>query len=394
MKVADFGTELIKVYDGKEAIVLKDAQRLSADIVGLSSAKILYLKKRFPKLPEIKKVLETEIKGQFDKSFDWDVFSKKESESFDSYILMVAPTFNLQAKILTADIVGGFCSGLSLSRDFQLLDIGASKTSLLIVKDGQIEDVILIRQGIEGILKNPLPFKQRLLSSFEDGKVFLCGGGAFSQDVLKILGEIVEFEIPYFPEFASDTPLFFNAYGLYNLKKLKKFPAFKRGGFDLKALLSEKTFSLAVVLFCLSSFSLSVAQLLNYIAKSGQVQSLDSYAKKLAAEVIEGKVVAPEAQLEDALQTQEAMEKFLLSDKDAVDVLAEFPSVANGVKIISVQANRDSLKVEGRAGSQKKLESLVRALKKDFDKVIVSANPNGGKVYFKIKAQGAKVEGS
>ena len=406
----DVGSEKVKWFDGKKFGFGYPQEKKS--FVGISS-KSLYVKKAsYPicKGSQLKKLIVNDVISELDVdeekiSVSFCMTEKKEKEcEFFVFVVKKEEIENFEnVSYLTLDVVGAIASSLILYKEEEeltIVDAGSKKFSITCIKNGKLENLEIVRLGFKFLSKNSSFLEERLVPLLK-GKVILIGGGALDEEFLKIFKKFCSsFEVPFFEPFGEKTPLFFNAYGLYHLKKLKSLsckPSFKESSiFSSEVWRKHKTTIVAsAVLFFLSGILFTFSLALELLTKKRDYLTVLKEYKKNVGQLIGEKVLAPKLQISQKYSKVKELEKFFLLDKPSLLVPIEKleESIDGSVKILDIEGSLDSetFSILGVSKDEKDIKELKEKFSIYFKKVNVDKvkRVEGG-VQFTISLFGVK----
>jgi len=292
---------------------------------------------------------------------------------------------------ITVDLLGGVTAALTFSDTFTLVDAGSKKVALVNVRGGSLEKVEVLRGGYDYHLRTGELFPVVKEMALEN--VFLIGGGALSEEFRKELSASVSFTVPKLEPFGEETPLYFNAFGLYNFRKSPCRAFFKSFSLFSQELLKEKgrlLFTGTVV--AVSLLGITGGLFLNYLSAKRDYLLQKKAFKRELYRVTGEKILAPEIQIPEELNRYRELAVFLRIDQPSllyyVDRISK--SVVNGVRVVSLEGTLSSgqFTIKGRAKRASDLELFVKNLKRYFKRVSVSsAKETKSGVKFAIRAE-------
>jgi hypothetical protein len=403
----DFGSSEVKWFDGKN--FGKGIPDGKAFTVGISSSSVFTKISEYPlcKGRKLREILINDVSLELSlnpKEFSLAFCPLKREEKGCKLLVFVGKkeSLELPKKLsslsqITVDVLGGINAILNeFGENFTLVDAGKNKVAVVTVRDGVIENLEVLRGGFDYHAVNP----QELLTfkgNFAD-KVYLTGGGAFSEEFKKVLGEITKFEIPEIEPFGKETPVFLNAYGLYNFKKSNCKAFFKGISIFSSELLRNNRGKLVFsgISLLLSLLFLTGAETLGYLSKKEEYLKAKGVLKEKLSEILSERVVAPDIQVPQKLEKYRELSKrlkvslpSLISYVDAVS-----KDLTSGIEIFSLKGSvtSSSFKLKGRAKSNEDLKKFVKNLKGDFKNVSISSSKEGKEgISFTVVLEG-KVE--
>jgi len=277
---------------------------------------------------------------------------------------------------ITVDLLGGVTAGLTLSETFTLIDAGVRKVALINVKGGKPERVEILRGSYSYHLKNGELFS--IVKEMALEEVFLTGGGALSEEFRRELSRFISFTVPEVEPFGEETPIYFNAYGLYNFRKSPCKAFFKSFSLFSQEFLGEKKRLLFIgALTALSLSGITGGLFLDYLsAKRDYLLQKREFRKELY-KITGEKLLAPEIQIPEKLNSYRELALFLNLGKPPllyyIDGVSK--SVVKGVKVLSLDGTLSSgqFTVKGRAEKSSELRLFVENLKHYFKRVSVSS---------------------
>ncbi len=397
----DYGTKEIKWFDGKR--FGKGLPKRRGSVVGLSSAGTLVKEATFPlcKGRQLEKLVISEVTAdlsvapsslsvaycpieRLEKGCKLLIFVEKR-EVIDSL-----PPWLKESSTVTLDLVGTISAVNLLYKEGRVtaLDLGEGKVSLLRFEEGKIREVEVFRGGF----RKPETLKRAVENLEEGEKVVLIGGGAL-QDGVKDLLKGVTVEVPEFEPFGEETPLYFNAFGLYHFKRSPCRALFSQPSLLSSQLLGKnrKVLIRAGTLTLLSLLLLTAGEVVRLQAAKRDYAELKEEVKRELSDLLGQKVLLPEVQIPQKLQELKELKEFLKVDQpSALTYLkAISESVVEGIKVLEVRgsASSEEFVVIGK-GSQESLEKFIKNLKEKFQKVSISST---GEKTFKITLWRVKV---
>ncbi len=396
----DYGSSSVKWFNGKEfGTGIPEGKSFT---LGLSSSELLVRESFYPLCAgaKLKKLIINDV------STDLSVppeeisvaFCRKEKlEKGCRFLVFVEKRKSLEElpqeiasrAQITVDLLGGVTAALTLSENFTLLDAGKRKIALVRVENGKISEVEILRGGFEyhtnsGELVSVLKGNEK--------NVILVGGGAFSDRFREELSKITDFSVPEFPPFGKETPIYFNAYGLYSFKKSPCKAFFKSFSSLSQELLKEK----GKIIFLGTVTGLALLILTGGLFLSYLSAKKDYYAAKREitgelSKLLGEKVLAPEIQIPQELEKYKKLAEFFRIGSPSLLYYLNgiSKSVTKGVTVFSLDGSLSSgqFTVKGRAEDEKSLKSFIENLKKYFKKVAVSSTKeNKSGINFTVRA--------
>ncbi|MEO2069095.1 MAG: hypothetical protein ABGX27_06235 [Desulfurobacteriaceae bacterium] len=383
----DVGSSKVKWFDGKNFGFgnLKGKR----EIVGITSRN-LYVKKAFYPIckgSQLKKLVINDVLSELDtaenevsvafcpigkkeKGCEFLVFvlKKEEIEQFES------------ANTLTLDIAGTI-NAVSLlygEEKITVVDAGAGKVSVIQFEKGIVDNIEIIRSGFPFLLKDTSFFRDRVVP-FLKGKVLLVGGGALNEKFLELFKKFCpSLEIPNIEPFGKDTPIFFNAFGLYHFRKSPCKPTFKEFSiFSSKFWTEHKTailFSIASLLA--SGFFYTASLVLSFLAEKKDYRLTLKEYKRTVESIINEKALAPKLQVSQKYSKVQELKDFFLLNKPSVLFPIEKigKSIDPLVKILKIEGSIESenFSILGVASSEKDLDKFREKLSSYFEKITVN----------------------
>ncbi|ADU97476.1 hypothetical protein Theam_1515 [Thermovibrio ammonificans HB-1] len=406
----DAGSSAVKWFDGK-AFGLGELPAAPL-VVGVSSATALVKFSDYPvcKGTNLKRLIVSDVAAELSVSPSevavayCPVERLEKGCRFLTFVEKVQVLNSLREKFkelsfLTVDAVGGATAGYLLFGEspFTVLDAGASKLSCYRVEGGLITGFELLRGGFSYHLPRLSAAVERLKGLFK-GKLLLVGGGALSEEFKGELGKLVSFEVPEIHPFGRETPLFFNAYGLRHLRRFRcRAFFFQRSLFNLDFL--QKNRLLLVKLaggIAVSLFFFTAAQVVQLVAAKRDYTALKGELYSKLSELLGEKVVAPEIQIPQEIESLKEEARFLLADRPPLllylDAISR--SVVKGLKVLEIEGDIKSgrFTVTGLAQGSNLVDAFVANLRARFRKVSVSSTSQvKGGVKFTVTVSGVKL---
>ncbi|SMP14012.1 hypothetical protein SAMN06265339_1239 [Desulfurobacterium pacificum] len=413
MIAVDVGSKLVKWFDGSSFGTGIPANLKNA-VVGVSSKNVFVKESFYPvcKSAALKKLIVNDVCSDMlvspdDISVAFCVVEKLNKGC--RVLVFVEKKGSLEEKkltdnykILTLDLIGGINAAHLLYEgdEFSLLDIGASKVAVVNFRDGNVVNMEVFRVGFDFLKKNNSYLTDRVFPLIESKSVILCGGGALDEQLVGLVSTRFDVEIPEISPFGKETPLYFNAYGLFHIKK-SPCPAFFSQSSFFKSDFLEKhkkeiifagTSTAAGVLLLLLSQGVQLLACKDFLKREETI--LKSKLEKILGE----KVVAPDIQLSQAISNLKEEKKFFAVDKPSVlTVLKKISdSVVSGIKVYRVEGSvdADSFTVKGYADTENSFTSFVNNLKERFENVsnVSTTSTSNNSLKFTLTVSGVKRE--
>ena len=398
----DYGSSEIKWFNGKAFGTGFPEGRSST--VGLSSSQLLVKESFYPICSgsKVKKLIINDVaadlsvdpkelsiafcrKEKLDRGCNFLIFVEKRER------LEELPPELLSKSQITVDILGGITAGLLLSETFTLIDAGKRKVAVVNVENGVIERIEIFRGGFEYHVNS-----EELFSFIKDTAketVFLTGGGAFSEEFKKALSESVQFTVPEVEPFGEETPIYFNAYGLYNFRKSPCKATFKGLSIFSEEILKERNrLLLAGTATALSLVALTGALFAGYLSAKKDYYAEKRELKEELSKVLGMKLLAPEIQIPQEVEKYKQLKEFLRLGSPSILYYIEgiSKSVVKGVKVLYLEGSLSSRQftIKGRAKNDESLKTFTEKLKNYFKKVSVSSTrKTGSGISFTVKAE-------
>ncbi len=383
----DWGSSVVKWFDGKEFGTGIPQGR--SFIVGMSSSQLLVYKSFYPvcsgsKLKQlVLNDVSTDLSVEPEQLYVAFCPVKKLETGCELLIFVERrekveelPEEVASKSQITVDLLGGVTAALTFSNTFTLIDAGTKKVALANVKEGTLEKVEVLRGGYDYHLRTGELFP--IVGDMALEKVFLVGGGALSEEFKKELSEFVSFTVPEIEPFGKETPLYFNAFGLYNFRKSPCRAFFRSFSLFSQELFKEKRrLLLTGTVVVVSLLGITGGLFLNYLsAKRDYILQKKEFKKELYR-VTGRKILAPEIQIPENLNRYRELAVFFRIDQPSllyyVDGISK--SVVDGIKVISIEGTLSSgqFTIKGRAKRTSDLELFVKNLKRYFKRVSVSS---------------------
>lgn len=278
---------------------------------------------------------------------------------------------------ITVDFIGAATAASILygEENLTIVDFGATKTAIISLKGGRLRNVEVIRAGSPFLKRNRSLLYERIVPQL-DGRVLVVGGGALDGELMGILKDCVQsVEIPEIGIFGKETPLYFNAFGLYHFRKASCKAAFKEfSPFSSDFFLKHKHALIASGIIALvATFFFTVSQIFNYIYAKGTYQLMSKAYKESVEKVLREKVLAPKIQVSQKLSSFETYKSLFLLDKPSIlfPISGISKSVVKNIKILKLEGSAvsESFRVYGYADGEDSLNSFTNNLSKYFEKV-------------------------
>ncbi len=383
----DWGSSTVKWFNGKEFGTGHPEGR--GFTVGVSSSQLLVRESFYPICSgsKLKKLILNDVatdlsvepekiavafcqKEKLDKGCSFLIFVEKKER------IRELPEEIVSKSQITVDLLGGVTAALNLSKTFTLIDAGSRKVALVNVRNGSIERVEILRGGYDYQLKTGELFPAVKEMALEE--VFLVGGGALSENFRKELSEFVSFTVPKLEPFGEETPLYFNAFGLYNFRKSPCRAFFKSFSLFSQDLLKEKKRLLFIgTAVALSLSGITGGLFLSYLSARRDYYLQSREFNRELSRIVGEKLLAPEIQIPQKLnEYRELAEFFKVKTPPLLYYLNGISkSVVKGVKVLAVDGTLSSgyFTVKGRAESSGSLKQFVGNLKRYFKKVSLSS---------------------
>ncbi len=400
----DYGSKEVKWFDGKRfGKGLPEKRGLT---VGLSSINTLIKETSFPlcRGRQLEKLVINEVTAdipvdpsllsvaycpveKLEKGCRFLIFVEKK-EVIDSL-----PEWLRETSLITLDLIGT-AAAVNLhykGERVDVLDAGEGKLSLLKFEEGVIKKAEIFRGGF----RKEGPWREVLPKLEGSEKVILIGGGALSKEVREILKPF-NVEIPEFEPFGSETPLYFNAYGLYNFKESPCRAIFSQPSL-FSSELFEKNRSILIRTLVLTAASLiliTTAQVLQLQYAKKEYQQVKREINEELSKVVGEKILLPEVQIPQKIKELKELKETLKLDQPSALLYLKgiSDSVVEGIRVIEVSgsASTGQFTVVGRSSQEESLRKFSENLKKRFEKVSISLAKNRK---FKITIWGLKVGG-
>ncbi len=400
MTGVDWGSKEVKWFNGKE-FGLGTPNSKSA-VLGLSSYGLLTKEASFPlcKGRELEKLVLNEViadlgveKEEVAVAF-CPIKREKVGCTFHLFIekresLRAIPEKLRESSLITSDLIGGATAFNLLYGEEEgvILDAGSSKVAVYRVLGGVPLEVEVIRKGFKEVER------EELLTFLNGRKFLLIGGGALNGEFKEKLRGL-DFELPDFPPFGKEAPLYFNAFGLYNFKSSRCRALFHRPSFFSLEFLERHGGKLKFLAFSsvFSLFLITAGQFVRLEAAKRDYFSLKSEIKRKLSRITGEEVLIPQVQIPEKVEDLKELEKLLkVNDKSVLVYLkAISESVKGKVNVLEVKGSSllDQFTVVGRADDEKSFREFLDSLKGKFKEVSVSLRDKGK---FKVNLRGIKV---
>lgn len=384
----DAGSAAIKWFDGEKfGTGLKEGKSF---ITGVSS-KTVFVKKSFYPVcrgSQLRKMILNDVSADIGvepenltisfcpvrkekKGCEFLIFIEKK-ETIDSLDRSLK-----ESSVITVDIIGAATAAAILygEEDLTIVDFGAAKTAILSLKAGKLKEVEIFRAGFPFLKKNKAFLEERIVPRLE-GRVVVVGGGALDSEFMNILKEYVQsLKIPEIEIFGKETPLYFNAFGLYHFRKASCKAAFKEFSlFSSEFFIKHRSALItggAIILAATILFT--VSQFFTYIHEKKNYELVSKEYKKVVGKVLQEKVLAPEIQVSQKLSKLRELKSFLLLDKPSIlfSLSGVSKSVVEGIKILKLEGSAvsESFRISGYADEEKSLKVFTDNLSGYFEKV-------------------------
>ncbi len=363
MIVADFGSEVVKWFDGKNFGTSKVPKTPTVSVI--STAETFLKVMEFPRmsLDRLKKIATTELSLELYKeeaSISVAVVPLKKKGEKLLCGVFVERAENVKrfkhSRMVLPDVSAVMCGALKVfGKDFPpIVDAGSSKLAVIST------DFVEVFKHDEFEL-----FAEKIK---ELGTEFvLVGGKALDRNFLeKIKG--FKFKIPKFEPFGEKTPLFFPVFGGFHVKRCGyKGCYIEKKLFDL----GKREFKLLAGSLCVSMVLFDVSFLVEGFNCLKTEKRFKEEIKREVSSVIEGKIVAPLQQLE--LERKKLAEKKKIFGKpersflETIELVSK--SVVDGVEIVDVSGSIKDFSVSGYAKDEKSLEEFFKNLRIYFKNV-------------------------
>ncbi len=398
----DWGSSTVKWFDGKNfGTGIPEGRSFT---VGISSSQLLVKSSFYPICSgsKLKKLILNDVATDLSVEPEELSVAFCQTEKLErgcNFLIFVEkrerlrelPEEILSKSQVTVDVLGGISAALTLSETFTLIDAGSKKVAVAIVKDGKVERLEVLRGGYAYHLNSGELFS--LIEEVVQGTVFLTGGGALSEEFKKELSKVVSFTVPELELFGRETPLYFNAYGLYNFRKSPCKAFFKSFSFLSQDFLKEKKRLLFVGgAVGLSLLAITGGLFFNYLSVKRDYYLEKKAFKKELSKIAGGELIAPEIQIPEKLNSYRDLADFLKINEPPLlyYINGISNSVVKGVKVLAVEGtlSSGSFTVKGRADKDSSLKAFVDNLRRYFKKVAISSTKStGGRISFTIRAE-------
>ena len=384
----DYGSSAVKWFDGKNfGVGIPEGRSFT---VGISSSQVLVRESFYPLCSgsKLKKLILNDVSA--DLSVEPEQLSiayckQEKLENGCRFFVFVEsregieniPEEILSKSQVTVDVLGGVAGILSLREDtFTLVDAGNKKIAIVNVEGGKIENIEIFRGGFKYHLSSGEVFSY--IKEVAKKKVFLIGGGALSEEFRSKLSGLTPFTVPRIEPFGEETPLYINAYGLYNFRKSPCKAFFKSFVLLSEDLLKDKK----KLLFTGTATFFSLLAITGGLFTSYVSARRDYFLEKRTvnrelSKVLGEKVLAPEIQIPQKLNHYRELAKFLKVNTPPllyyIDGISR--SVVSGVKVLALDGSLSSgqFTVKGRAKDSEALKKFTENLKHYFRRVSVSS---------------------
>ncbi|WP_456456151.1 hypothetical protein [Thermovibrio sp.] len=400
MTGVDWGSKEVKWFNGKEFGLGFPSS--SSAVLGLSSYGLLTKEATFPlcKGRELEKLVLNEVVADLgveeeevavafcpierqEKGCTFLLFIEKRE------VLKGIPDRLKESSLITSDLIGGSTAFKLLYGEGEglIVDAGSSKIAVYRVLNGVPVEVEVIRKGfneVEG---------RELLDYIGSSKAILVGGGALSGEFKERLKGI-DFQVPNFPPFGEESPLYFNAFGLYNFKSATCRALFQKPSIFSSEFLEKHGGKLKFLLFSsvASLLLITASELIRFEVAKRDYLSLKSEIRKELSKIAGEEILIPQVQIPEKVESLKELQKLLrLKEKSVLTYLkAISDSVNDKVEVLEVKGSSslDRFTVVGRAESEDGFKEFIDSLKKRFKEVSVSLREKGK---FKVNLKGVKV---
>ena len=384
----DYGSSAVKWFDGRNfGVGIPDGRSFT---VGISSSQVLVRESFYPLCSgnKLKKIILNDISA--DLSVEPEQLSiaycqREKLKNGCRFFVFVEskerietlPEEVLSKSQVTVDVLGGVAGILSLQENtFTLVDAGNKKIAVVNVEGGKIENIEIFRGGFKYHLSSEAVFSY--IKEVAKEKVFLIGGGAFSEEFKSKLSGFTRFTVPRVEPFGEETPLYINAYGLYNFRKNPCKAFFRSLVFLSEDLLKEKKklFFTGATTF-LSLLAITGGLFTSYISARRDYFLEKRILNNELSKVLGENVLAPEIQIPQKLNHYRELAKFLKVNTPPllyyIDGISK--SVVKGVKVLALDGSLSSgqFTIKGRAKDSESLKKFTENLKHYFHNVSVSS---------------------
>jgi len=384
----DYGSSTVKWFDGKRfGTGLPEGRGL---VVGLSSKTVLVKEAVFPlcRGKQLEKMVLNEVVSDLSVEPSQVAVAFCPAERLEKgcrHLIFVEKREFLEAlppevkegSTLTVDLIGAL-SAVSLlypEEEVTVVDAGGGKVGFYRISNSQLNGVEVFRFGFDAFIER---FKNLPLPAVS-GKLILVGGGALNEEFVELFKEFYP-EVPQIEPFGEETPLYFNAYGLYHFKKSPCRAAFAQPSLFSSELFqkNKRLFIRAGALIGLSLVLLTVAEVIRVkVARDDYLRAKRELKEKLS-EFVGEKIVLPDVQIPQKIRELEDLRALLKADRPSalIYLKAVADSLTEGVKVLEVKGSASSgqFTVVGRFESEGALEAFVSSLKEKFQKVSVSVD--------------------
>jgi len=279
-----------------------------------------------------------------------------------------------RAKV-TVDFIGAAVASSLLypEGEVTVVDGGAGKVGVYRFKDGLPTAVEIVRRGYKKFIQRPAPL------SLEGGRLILIGGGALDEAFRELFKEFNP-ELPQVEPFGPETPLYFNAYGLYHFKRARCRALFSQPSlFSSELFQKNKKLLLGVgSAVAASLLLLTAAEVIKVKAARDEYLTLKRQLKEELSNLLGQKVILPEVQIPQKLEELKRLKELLKVDVPSalLYLKAISDSVVKGVKVLEVKGSASSgqFTLKGRFTSEEALKAFTANLKERFEKLNLSVD--------------------
>ncbi|WP_456342650.1 hypothetical protein [Thermovibrio sp.] len=382
----DYGTKEIKWFDGKR--FGKGLPERKGLTVGLTCAETLVKEAVFPlcKGRQLDKLVLNEVIAdlsvepslisvaycpveRLEKGCRLLIFVEKR-ELIDSL-----PRRLRESSVITLDLIGTAAAVKLLypKGKLKVVDAGEGKLSLLSFEEGELKGVELFKGGF-----NKAEAWEELTARLERGQeLLLIGGGALKKEVRELLKDFTV-KVPSLEPFGDETPLYFNAYGLYHFKKSSCKALFSRPSlFSSELLEKNRTILVRAGAIVIASLILITAgEVIKLKAAKRDYYNLKREVVRELSELTGEKVLLPEVQIPQKVEGLKELKEFLKVDQPSVLIYlkAISESVVEGIKVLEVSGSASSgqFVVVGKSSSEESLKRFTENLRRRFERVSIS----------------------